>query len=214
MPAPDALEAPQPANLSSSRRDALLYRPASWFEPLDLVAMFGRDCPLEVELGSGDGSFLVRWAGLHPARNFLGVERLLGRIRKLDRKAQRAGLANVRGLRIEASYAIEYLLPPASVEVLHLYFPDPWPKRRHHKHRLVNDRFVSLAARVLSPAGKVHLRTDNPDYFAQMRQVFGVSASFKEFRPPAELTSVLTDFEEEFNRAGTSTLRTSYVTRR
>jgi tRNA (guanine-N7-)-methyltransferase len=153
----------------------------------------------------------VKWASLHPARNFLGVERLLGRIRKLARKAQRAGLTNLRGLRIEASYAIEYLLPGGSVEVLHIYFPDPWPKRRHHKHRLVDERFVSLAARVLSPAGKVHFRTDNPEYLGRIRQVFSASASFKESESPPELTTVLTDFEEEFNRAGTSTLRASYA---
>lgn len=188
----------------------LLYRPPSWFEPLDLAVMFGRGAPLEVELGSGDGSFLAEWAGRHPERNFIGVERLLGRIRKLDRKGQRRGLQNLRGLRIEASYCLEYLLPPGTVEAVHVYFPDPWPKRRHHKNRLVNERFVTLCHRVLTAAGRVYLRTDNAEYDAQMRAVFGASPLFREGVTPEDLASVRTDFEREFNDRGVPTLRAAY----
>src|SRR5580658_1242240 len=90
-------------------------------ERLDLGRMFAQTQPLEVELGSGDGSFLAQYAGRHPERNFIGVERLLGRLRKLDRKAARFGLGNVRAVRIEASYFLEYLLPPASAEAVHIY---------------------------------------------------------------------------------------------
>src|SRR5262245_10749842 len=104
---------------------SLLYRPESWVHPLPLAEMFAESQPLEVELGSGDGSFLAQWAGAHPERNFIGVERLLGRLRKLDRKGQRLGLRNLRVMRIEASYFLEYLLPPESVSALHVYFPDP-----------------------------------------------------------------------------------------
>ncbi len=188
-----------------------LYRPESWFEPLDLGRVFGAGGPLEVELGSGDGSFLVSWAGSNPGRRFLGVERLLGRIRKLDRKAQRAGLTNIRALRIEASYCVEYLLPPSSAEAVHLYFPDPWPKRRHHKNRLVQGRFPELVHRVLAPGGWMHLRTDNEEYFRQMQEVFGAAKGlFREEATPAELLAVKTDFEREFNARGISTLRASY----
>src|ERR1700689_5486180 len=101
----------------------------SIIERLDVAAVFPRAQPLEVELVSGDGSFLVNYARLHPERNFLGVERLLGRLRKLDRKGCRAGLTNLRGLRIESAYFLEYLLPRESPATLHIYFPDPWPKR-------------------------------------------------------------------------------------
>lgn len=191
-------------------RDRLLYRPASWIEPLDPPAMFGRNAPLEVELGSGDGSFLIEWARRHPSRDFLGVERLLGRIRKLDRKGQRAGLRNLLGLRIEASYFLEYLLPAGGVEALHVYFPDPWPKRRHHKNRLVNERFVTLAHRILKPGGVVHLRTDNQDYFEQMQAVFGPSPLFAECPTPAELAELHTDFERDFHARGIATRRASY----
>lgn len=187
-----------------------LYRPPSWFEPLVPGALFGRPGLLEVELGSGDGSFLVAWARRHPDHNFLGVERLLGRIRKIDRKAQRAGVSNLRGLRIEASYCLEYLLPEGSVAALHVYFPDPWPKRRHHKNRLINPRFAELAHRALGPAGVVHLRTDNAEYFARMREVFDAATGFTAVDTPAELASELTDFEREFNARGIPTCRASY----
>ena len=76
-----------------------------------------------------------------PDRNFIGVERLLGRIRKLDRKGRRAGLTNLRGVQIESSYFLQYLLPPRSASVLHIYFPDPWPKKKHRKYRLINESF-------------------------------------------------------------------------
>lgn len=187
-----------------------LYRPASWFERLDPTLMFGRSAPLEVELGSGDGGFLVEWARRHPERDFAGLERLLGRVRKIDRKAQRLNLTNVRGLRIEASYSLEYLWPAGSVEVLHVYFPDPWPKRKHRKNRLVNERFPELAAMALRAGGVVHLRTDDLDYYTQMRSVFAAAPGFEEVETPADLLEVRTDFEREFNARGVVTLRASY----
>ena len=172
--------------------------------------MFSRALPLEVELGSGDGSFLARWAGACPDRNFLGVERLLGRLRKLDRKAQRAGLQNLRLLRIEAGYFLEFLLPPASVHALHLYFPDPWPKRKHRKNRLVNPHFSDLAARVLVPEGVIYLRTDDADYFAQMQEVFGAAPHFQACATPESLAAVVTDFERGFQARGIDTLRAAF----
>ena len=92
----------------------MIYPLPSIVERVELVRLFPTLQPLEVELGSGDGSFLVEYARLHPERNFIGVERLLGRMRKLDRKGRRAGLGNLRGVRIESSYFIEYLLPANS----------------------------------------------------------------------------------------------------
>lgn len=189
---------------------SLIYRPSSWVEHLPLDELFSRQRPLEVELGSGDGSFMAKWAALWPERNFLGVERLLGRLRKLDRKGQRAGLKNLRLMRIEASYFLEFLLPSASVTALHLYFPDPWPKRKHRKHRLVNERFPELTARVLAPDGVIFLRTDDEDYFAQMREVFAAARGFVEVITPAELTGVITDFERGFQARGVATQRAAY----
>jgi tRNA (guanine-N7-)-methyltransferase len=198
------LSAPTPAATS------LIYRPTSWVERLSVPEMFARTQLLEVELGSGDGSFLAQWAAACPERNFLGVERLLGRLRKLDRKARRAGLTNVRLMRIEAAYFLEYLLPPRSISALHVYFPDPWPKRKHRKHRLVNERFAELAARVLMPQRVVYLRTDDADYFAQMQEVFTLDQRFRLAETPADLASVSTDFELDFQARGIATRRAAW----
>jgi tRNA (guanine-N7-)-methyltransferase len=189
----------------------LIHPLASIIERLPVAAMFPKTQPFEVELGSGDGSFLVNYAKLHPERNFLGVERLLGRLRKLDRKARRAGLANLSGLRIESSYLVEYLLPRESVTALHIYFPDPWPKRKHRKNRLVNERFPQLARQALIPNGIVYLRTDDADYFQQMVAVFSADAQFAAVETPAELSAVVTDFERNFHLRGVPTLRAAYA---
>src|SRR5689334_7128585 len=109
----------------------LIYRIESILDVLPLARLFATKQPLEVELGSGDGSFLAQYAKLNPQRNFIGVERLLGRLRKLDKKGRRAGLTNLRMLRMEAAYLVEFMLPKESLHALHIYFPDPWPKRKH-----------------------------------------------------------------------------------
>lgn len=198
---------------SINRPDTLIHRPASWVEPLRLPELFARPQPLEVELGSGDGSFLAQWARANPDRNFIGVERLLGRLRKLDRKGRRLGLLNLRLLRIEAGYFLEFLLPPASVQALHVYFPDPWPKRKHRKNRLVQQRFTEVAARALAPRGIAYLRTDDSDYFEQIQEVFAAHARFKAVATPPELSAVLTDFEKSFAERHIQTRRTAWQLR-
>jgi tRNA (guanine-N7-)-methyltransferase len=196
-----------PANPNSTN---LIHTLPSIIQRIDLAGMFPQAQPLEVELGCGDGSFLVNYTMLHPERNFIGVERLLGRIRKVDRKGRRAGLTNLRGVRIESAYFLEYLLPPHSAVALHVYFPDPWPKRRHWKNRLINERFPEIARHALAPAGKVYLRTDDKPYFEQMVGVFAASAEFRPAKASKELTGVLTDFEREFQKKGIPSLIATY----
>ena len=188
-------EAGPPAARSSPRAPCLsLILPlTSIIDRLEPAKLFPHPQPLEVELGSGDGTFIARYAERIPDRSFLAVERLLGRLRKIDRKGQRAGLANLRLVRIEASYLLEYLLPPESVHALHVYFPDPWPKRKHRKHRLVNERFTELAAQALRPGGTVYLRTDDQDYFAQMTSVFAANSGFLLAETPADLAGMITE---------------------
>ena len=163
-----------------------------------------------MELGSGDGSFLVEYAAQHPEHNFIGVERLLGRIRKMDRKGKSLGLTNLLGVRIESSYFLEYLLPANSAMALHVYFPDPWPKRKHRRHRLINERFPTLAHQSLVHGGMVYLRTDDQNYFEQMTEVFAASSQFRPMATPAELIQVRTDFEKDFEARGITTLRAAY----
>jgi tRNA (guanine-N7-)-methyltransferase len=189
---------------------SLLYTLPSIVERIELARLFPTDQPLEVELGSGDASFLAQYARLHPAHNFIGVERLLGRMRKLDRKGRRAGLTNLRGVRIESSYFLEYLLPPGSAAALHVYFPDPWPKRKHRRHRLINERFPVLARQALAPGGTVYLRTDDEDYFQQMVAVFESRNDFRPVETPGDLAELLTDFEKDFRARGVETLRAAY----
>jgi tRNA (guanine-N7-)-methyltransferase len=196
--------------MSPSTAEDLFFVPASYVERLDYEAMFATRQPVEVEIGCGDGGFLAQYAARHPERNFLGVERLKGRLGKLARRGPREGLTNVRLLRIEAAYFVEYLLPPASVATVHIYFPDPWPKKRHHKNRLIQSPFVTLLARALAPGGTVYLRTDNLEYFTQMLEVFGGASQFSAVETPAELREVITDFEREFNAQGVPTNYAAY----
>jgi len=196
--------------MSPAPTENLFFVPASYVERLDFGAVFATRQPLEVEIGCGDGGFLAQHAARHPERNFLGVERLKGRLGKLARRGPREGLTNVRLLRIEAAYFVEYLLPPASVTTTHLYFPDPWPKKRHHKNRLIQPPFVKLLARALTPGGTVYLRTDNLGYFTHMLEVFGGAVEFTAVETPAGLREVVTDFEREFNAQGIPTNYAAY----
>lgn len=209
--APHATSA-QPIRLltSATTSPTLLHEFRTILQPLTLAEHFPTPQPLEVELGCGDGSFIVEWAQRNPGRNFLGVERLLGRIRKPDKRGRRAGLTNLNLVRIEIGYFLEYLLPPASADAIHVYFPDPWPKVKHAGNRLINERFTALARRALQPGGVVHLRTDHVDYFGQMLAVFRADAAFTEVETPAELAAVTTDFEREFNAKGIPTNRASW----
>jgi tRNA (guanine-N7-)-methyltransferase len=188
----------------------LLVQLSSIVERLNLEELFPKPQPLEIELGCGDASFLVEYARRNPDRNFIGVERLLGRIQKLDRKGRRAGLTNLRGVRIESSYFLQFLLPPCSASALHVYFPDPWPKKKHHKHRLINEGFPALARAALATGGTVYLRTDAADYFQQMTVIFDAAMEFEKIETPASLLEITTDFERDFNLKGIQTLREAY----
>jgi tRNA (guanine-N7-)-methyltransferase len=136
---------------------------------LDLEKIFRRKAPLLVDLGCGDGSFLCALARRLPDKNFLGLERLSSRIRSSARKT--AGLSNVRLLQVESSYAVRYLLPAASVETFYLLFPDPWPKRRHYRRRIVTPDFLSSIDSALQENGLIYIATDHLDYFRKIKEI-------------------------------------------
>ena len=189
---------------------ASLLLPPDILHRIDFALVFGNERPVEMELGSGDGSFLLQWAARNPERNYLGVERLKGRVTKIDRKGRRAGVTNLRGLRLEANYVLEWMIPPGALAALHVYFPDPWPKTRHHKRRLVQKPFTTLAARALGPAGVLYLRTDHVEYAAQMQEVMQAADAFGPITESEELLSVKTDFETDFNREGKVTYHSAW----
>jgi tRNA (guanine-N(7)-)-methyltransferase len=151
---------------------------------IDLEKIFGRKAPLHVDLGCGDGSFLCALAERRPDKNFLGIERLLNRIRTSARKA--ASLDNVRLLRVESSYAVRYLLSAGSVETFYLLFPDPWPKRRHHRRRIVTPDFLSSVHTALEEKGTIYIATDHLDYFGKIKEI---AESRSDFATPAEFAS-------------------------
>jgi len=151
--------------------------PESYVVPLNLEAIFGRIAPLQVDLGCGDGSFVSALAKQTPDHNFLGIERLAGRVRTAARKAEK--ISNLRVLRVETTYAVQYLLPAGSVKVFHLLFPDPWPKRRHQHRRVVTGDFLAAMARGLAENGSVRVVTDQVDYFEQITSLLQQSAEFE-----------------------------------
>ena len=180
--------------------------PANYFAPLDLATVFSRPAPLEVDLGCGDGSFLVAMAEKFSERNFLGVERMLGRVRSACGRATRQALSNVRVLRVETSYAVENLLPPGSTAVAHLLFPDPWPKKRHQRRRIVTKDFLAAVHRLLAPDGSFRIATDQADYFDAIRELIAGSTFIEEAAGPEEAFP-LTTFEKRFRADGAAIYR-------
>jgi tRNA (guanine-N7-)-methyltransferase len=183
--------------------------PESYVAPLDLETIFGRNAPLRIDLGCGDGSFLCALAQRMPEKNFLGIERLSGRIRSAARKA--ATINNVRLLQMESSYAARYLLPAGSVETFYLLFPDPWPKRRHYRRRIVTPDFLRSIHTALEENGTIYIATDHLDYFERMKDIARANPDFT-VEAPFDLRSrdggpdgrvlPLTKFERQFRAQG------------
>lgn len=146
--------------------EAGLFVPNDYFGKVGKSDIFPRDAVFEVDLGCGDGAFLLAMARQYPERNFLGVERLLGRVRKVARDITRAKLDNAKVLRLESKYTVEWLLEKSCISRLHLLCPDPWPKARHHERRLVQQDFLQSLWDALIPGGEFLFKTDHEEYFA------------------------------------------------
>ena len=148
---------------------AVEFVPRDYFAPLDVLELFRREAPLEVDIGCGDGSYLAALAQKTPGHNFLGLERLAGRVRSACKAVAQRQLDNTRVLLIDASYAVAYLLPEECVTTFHILFPDPWPKRRHQRRRVLDQPFFEVLARALVTRGVIRVATDQRDYFEQIR---------------------------------------------
>ncbi len=138
--------------------------PRQWFEHPDR--------PLEIEIGSGKGTFLLAHGAEHPGTNLLGIEWAKEFYAYAADRVRRAGLPNVRMLHADATEFLHWRCPDGVARVIHLYFPDPWPKSRHHKRRTVQDRFLADAWRVLEPGGALRIVTDHDEYWEWMEAHF------------------------------------------
>lgn len=153
---------------------------------LALDEIFARQAPRVVEIGYGDGETLVEMAAHQPAQDFIGIEVHPPGIGHCLLAIERAGIGNLRLIDADAVDVLARWLPPASVARVNLFFPDPWPKKRHHKRRLVQPAFVPLLARVLAAGGLFHVATDWGPYAEQIDAVIGAAGEFEPAKPPAD----------------------------
>jgi len=145
---------------------------------LDFSAAFGRRAPVVLEIGFGNGNALAALAAQHPQNNYLGIEVHRPGVGHLLRRLHDKSLANVRVLCVDAKEVLARNIPDASLAAVYLLFPDPWPKQRHHKRRLVQPEFIELVRRKLKPRGVLHLATDWQDYAEHMQAVLAASSGF------------------------------------
>ncbi len=146
---------------------------------LDLQAVFGRSAPIVLEIGFGNGEALFTSAANHPEVDHLGIEVHEPGIGHLLMLLERAGLTNVRVIARDAVEVLDRQLDESSIDVVRIFFPDPWPKKRHHKRRLLQSSFVVALARVLKPGGLLHLATDWEDYAEHTIELMAQSTSFE-----------------------------------
>lgn len=177
--------------------------PSDYFKKLPKEELFAEiDKPLEIDLGCGDGSFLVAMALKYPEKNFLGVERLLGRVRKVLRKSEENSLSNLKVLRLELSYTIEWLLPDHCASRIHLLFPDPWPKKKHHKRRLINESFCEALVKILNQDGDFLFKTDHEEYFEESMKTLQNFSLLDHIPWDNQNYYPVTDFERIWNNVG------------
>jgi len=187
---------------------------SKYVEPMDLQSLFQRTGPVHIEIGSGKGTFLLHQAKAHPELNYLGIEWANKIYLYTVDRICRWGVDNVRVLRTDARVFIKHFLADASAAAFHIYFPDPWPKKRHHRRRFINQATVLELARCLIPGGELRLATDHADYFAVMEEVLlydaAVSALFEKtaFLPTDAADEgewVGSNFERKYQKEGRRT---------
>jgi len=175
---------------------SLRIHPANWLGPVDVDGSFALPPRrLEADVGCGKGRFLLARASAYPDISFLGIDRMLGRLRKIESASARLGLRNIRLLRCDAAYATAYLLPDRSLDTIYVFFPDPWPKERHHGHRLLSTEYIAALARVLKIGAHVHVATDHLPYFEEIRERMGADLRFEAAPTFVLQESERTDFE-------------------
>jgi tRNA (guanine-N7-)-methyltransferase len=174
--------------------------------PIDFVQLFGRAAPVHVEIGFGNGDALAAMAAAHPENNYLGIEVHRPGVGALLRRVEAEGLGNVR-VACSDAVALMQRVPDGALSAVYLFFPDPWPKKRHHKRRLVQPEFAALLARKLYPGATWHLATDWEDYARHMLAMLSAAAGFENVAGPGQYAvrpeaRPLTRFERRGQRLG------------
>ena len=176
-------------------------------EPIDFTALFGRAAPVHLEIGFGNGEALAAMARLHPEINFLGIEVHRPGVGALLQRLEAEALSNVRVISADAVDVLSRRIPDQSLSALYLFFPDPWPKLRHHKRRLVQPGLVSLVRHKLQIGGLWHLATDWEDYARHMLAVLTDAEGFENASGPGQFAArpesrPLTRFERRGQKLG------------
>jgi len=187
---------------------AVVLRPEELTGRIDFVQVFGRSGPVQIEIGAGKATFLVSQAKAEPQADFLGIEWARKYWRHAIDRIGRWGLTNVRIVRADGPVFLRDFVPEGSVDCFHIYFPDPWPKKRHHKRRLLQQSNVEVLIQRLKPGGTIRIATDHADYFEQIKKVtsvLGDKVEEIEFPRPAgaregELTG--TNYERKYIQDG------------
>lgn len=178
----------------------------AWQEtPLDFAALFGRQAPVALEIGFGMGESTISIAQAMPEVNFLALDVHPPGVGNLLKRIEEEGITNIRVMRHDAVEVVERLIPLNSLSRIHIFFPDPWPKARHHKRRLVQPPFIKTLAQHLKPGGVMHLATDWENYAEQMLEVLSheplLRNQYEGFAPRPEYRP-LTKFEQRGLRLG------------
>jgi tRNA (guanine-N7-)-methyltransferase len=186
--------------------------------PLDLVALFGRQAPCTLEIGFGDGETLVALAAANPQRDYLGLEVHTPGVGHCLLRAAAASLTNLRIAQHDAVEVLEHSIAPGSLDEVLIYFPDPWPKKRHHKRRLVQPPFAALLATRIARGGRLRLATDWSPYAEWMREVLDASAAFDSVAGaagyvPRPAARPVTKFERRGTRLGHEARDLEYLRR-
>ncbi len=174
---------------------------------IDFEALFGRRAPVVLEIGFGNGAALAAMAAAAPEKNFLGVEVHRPGVGGLLQRLAEQGLTNVRVAQADAKALMEQSIPDGSLDAVYLFFPDPWPKKRHHKRRLLQPEFAELARRKLAVGGVFHAATDWAPYAEHMLAVLTAAPGYTNLAGPGAYASrpsyrPLTKFEARGQRLG------------
>lgn len=171
--------------------------------PLDWAQVFGRTAPVHLEIGSGKGRFVLEHATAHPEADFLAVERAGKYHQLVCQRVARRGLANVRLLRTTAEDLLFRLLAPGSVDALYVLFPDPWPKKRHHKRRLFKPETARAMVAALRPGGMLYVKSDHPGYGEVIGEVLKTTPGLAPVDPQRAFDGLpLTGFEAKYLEQG------------